>query len=49
MFRIYVEVPEEKSGCASAYSLSKMLEKNFRSEFPTTKHGEKISVNILNS
>jgi len=39
MFHIYVEVPKEKARCASAYSVSKTLEKNFRSEFPTIKQG----------
>jgi hypothetical protein len=33
-------VPKEKARCVSAYSVSKMLEKNFRSEFPTTKQGK---------
>jgi hypothetical protein len=27
MFHNYVDVPKGKSGCASAYSVSKMLEK----------------------
>jgi hypothetical protein len=42
MFHIYVDVPKGKSGSASAYSVSKMLEKNFRSEFPHNKTGEKL-------
>jgi hypothetical protein len=40
MFHIYVDVPKEKSGCASAFSVSKMLEKTLRVRFATTKRRE---------
>jgi hypothetical protein len=45
-FHIYVEVLKEKAGCASAYSVSKMLEKTSGVSFPQ-QNRRKVSVNIF--